>query len=69
LASSLPNRNLQGDSNKTLPKSNGGRTQTSQGGEVSTQAPEVTPACPGDRVSMTVRHEEQERGRGERESS
>uniref|UniRef100_A0A8C6I8J8 Zinc finger protein 831 n=1 Tax=Mus spicilegus TaxID=10103 RepID=A0A8C6I8J8_MUSSI len=41
LASSLPNRNLQGDSNKTLPKSNGGRTQTSQGGEGSTQAPEL----------------------------
>lgn len=66
LASSLPNRNLQGDGDKALPKSCGGRTQTSRGGEGSTQAPEVTPAQPGVWASMRVRQEEQERGRRER---
>ncbi|XP_021050626.1 zinc finger protein 831 [Mus pahari] len=44
LASSSPNRKLQDDSNKTLPKSSGGRTQTSRGGGGSTQAPELP--CP-----------------------
>ncbi|XP_034349695.1 zinc finger protein 831 [Arvicanthis niloticus] len=55
LASSLPNRYLQGDSNKTLPKNSGGRTQTSQGGEGSTQAPELPyPTVPGLRAEDQV---------------
>lgn len=54
LASSLTDRNLQGDSSKTLPKSSGERTQTSRG-EGSTQLPEVTPAQPGDWANMSMR--------------
>lgn len=67
LASPLPDRNLQGDSNKTLPKSSGGRTQMSRGGEGSSQAPEVTPAQPWDwaneRVKNNKREKEGEGGR------
>ncbi|XP_052040440.1 zinc finger protein 831 isoform X2 [Apodemus sylvaticus] len=55
LASSLPDRNLQGDRNKALPKSSGGRTRMSRGGEGSSQAPELPyPTVPGLRAEEQV---------------
>lgn len=41
-ASCLPDRNLLDESDRALPKSSGGETKTSRGGEGPSQAPEVT---------------------------